>query len=67
VLFLQGGPGRRGGRGLAVGAGHRRGVRPEGNRVAQYTSIAYAERLSEAGIDASIGTTGDSYDKGLAS
>jgi len=32
------------------------------DRGAQYTSIAYTERLSGAGIDASIGTTGDSYD-----
>ncbi len=32
------------------------------DRGAQYTSIAYTERLAEAGIDASIGTTGDSYD-----
>jgi hypothetical protein len=30
--FLRGVPGRRGGRGLAVGAGHRRGVHPEGDR-----------------------------------
>lgn len=32
----------------------------------QYTSIAFTERLTEAGIDASIGTTGDSYDNALA-
>jgi putative transposase len=36
------------------------------DRGAQYTSIAYTERLSEAGIDPSIGTTGDSYDNALA-
>ena len=30
---LQGRPGRRGGRGLAVGAGHRRGGHPDGDRV----------------------------------
>ncbi len=36
------------------------------DRGAQYTSIAYTERLAEAGIDASIGTTGDSYDNALA-
>ncbi len=29
-------------------------------------SIAFTERLTEAGIDASIGTTGDSYDNALA-
>ena len=33
---------------------------------AQYTSIAFTERLTEAAIDASIGTTGDSYDNALA-
>jgi putative transposase len=36
------------------------------DRGAQYTAIAYTERLAEAGIDASIGTTGDSYDNALA-
>ena len=33
VPVLPGVPGRRGGRGAAVGAGHRRGDRPEGDRV----------------------------------
>jgi hypothetical protein len=28
----------------------------------QYTTIAFTERLIDAGIDASIGATGDSYD-----
>ena len=32
----------------------------------QYTSITYTERLAAAGIDASIGTVGDSYDNALA-
>jgi putative transposase len=32
----------------------------------QYTSIAFTERLRDAGIDASIGATGDSYDNALA-
>ncbi|WP_245818930.1 IS3 family transposase, partial [Haloechinothrix alba] len=32
----------------------------------QYTSITFTERLAEAGIDASIGTVGDSYDNALA-
>ncbi len=32
----------------------------------QYTSISFTERLAEAGIDASIGTVGDSYDNALA-
>lgn len=45
---------------------------PEGNivhhsdRGSQYLSIRYTERLAEAGIDASVGTTGDSYDNALA-
>lgn len=32
----------------------------------QYTSIAFTDRLLEAGIDASIGATGNSYDNALA-
>ncbi len=36
------------------------------DRGAQYTSIAFTDRLVEAGIDASVGTTGDSYDNALA-
>ena len=31
----------------------------------QYLSIRYIERLAEAGINASVGTTGDSYDNAL--
>lgn len=33
---------------------------------AQYTSITFTESLAEAGIDASIGTVGDSFDNALA-
>lgn len=33
---------------------------------AQYTSIRYTDRLIEAGLQASIGTVGDSYDNALA-
>ena len=33
---------------------------------AQYLSIRYTERLAEAGIESSVGTTGDSYDNALA-
>jgi transposase InsO family protein len=33
---------------------------------AQYTALRYAERLSEVGAMASVGTTGDSYDNALA-
>ena len=32
----------------------------------QYTSIAFTERLAEAGIDASVGTVGDTLDNALA-
>ena len=32
----------------------------------QYTSIRYTDRLVEAGLNASIGTIGDSYDNALA-
>ena len=33
---------------------------------AQYLSIRYTERLDEAGIKPSVGSTGDSYDNALA-
>ena len=33
---------------------------------AQYTSVRYTTRLTEAGLSASIGTVGDSYDNALA-
>ena len=36
------------------------------DRGSQYTAIRYAERLSEVGALASVGTTGDSYDNALA-
>src|SRR4029453_10278993 len=32
----------------------------------QYVSIRYSERLAEAGIELSVGSTGDSYDNALA-
>jgi transposase InsO family protein len=35
-------------------------------RGSQYPSIRYTERLAEVGINASVGTTGDSYDNALA-
>lgn len=34
--------------------------------LAQYLSIRYSERLSEAGIVASVGSKGDSFDNALA-
>jgi transposase InsO family protein len=36
------------------------------DRGSQYLSILYSERLAEAGIDASVGSVGDSYDNALA-
>jgi transposase InsO family protein len=36
------------------------------DRGTQYLSIRYTERLAECGIQASVGTTGDSYDNALA-
>lgn len=36
------------------------------DRGVQYLSIRYSERLGECGIEASVGTTGDSYDNALA-
>ncbi len=35
-------------------------------RVAQYLSIRYTERLDQAGIAASVGSVGDSFDNALA-
>ena len=32
----------------------------------QYASIRYTERLAEAGVEPSVGSVGDSYDKPLA-
>jgi putative transposase len=36
------------------------------DRGVQYVSIRYAERLSEAGLEPSVGSIGDSYDNALA-
>ncbi len=36
------------------------------DRGSQYVSIRYTERLSEAGIEPSVGSKGDSYDNALA-
>ena len=37
------------------------------DRGSQYLSLAYTDRLAELGIAPSVGSRGDSYDKGLAS
>lgn len=36
------------------------------DRGVQYVSIRYTERLAETGIEASVGSVGDSYDNALA-
>ncbi|TCV75191.1 integrase-like protein [Methylomonas methanica] len=36
------------------------------DRGVQYVSIRYSERLAEAGVEASVGSVGDSYDNALA-
>ena len=36
------------------------------DRGSQYVSIAYTERLADAGIEPSVGSVGDSYDNALA-
>lgn len=36
------------------------------DRESQYVSIRYSERLAQAGIEASVGSVGDSYDNALA-
>jgi putative transposase len=36
------------------------------DRCVQYLSILYTNRMAEAGVIASMGTTGDSYDNALA-
>ena len=36
------------------------------DRGGQYLSVRYTERLAKAGVDASVGSVGDSYDNALA-
>ena len=45
---------------------HRGGLIHHSDRGGQYVSIKYTERLSEAGIEPSVGSVGDSYDNALA-
>ena len=42
------------------------GVVHHSDRGSQYLSLRYSERLQEAGIDASVGSVGDSYDNAMA-
>jgi len=44
----------------------REGLIHHSDRGSQYLSIRYSERLAEAGVDSSVGTTGDSYDNAMA-
>jgi putative transposase len=43
------------------------GLRCHSDAGSQFTSIRYGERLAEIAAVPSIGTVGDSFDKGLAS
>lgn len=38
----------------------------DSDRGSQYLSIRYTERLAQAGVAASVGSRGDSYDNALA-
>lgn len=44
----------------------RDGLIHHSDRGVQYVSVRYTERLAEAGVDGSVGSTGDSYDNALA-
>jgi transposase InsO family protein len=44
----------------------RGGLTHHSDRGSQYVSIRYSERLAEAGIEPSVGSTGDSYDNAMA-
>lgn len=45
---------------------HGGGLIHHSDRGSQYLSIKYTERLSEAGIELSVGSVGDSYDNAVA-
>ena len=45
---------------------HNSGLIHHSDRGVQYVSIRYAQRLSEVGIEPSVGSVGDSYDNALA-
>ncbi len=45
---------------------HRGGLVHHSDRGSQYVSIKYTERLAAAGVEASVGSVGDSYDNALA-
>jgi putative transposase len=50
----------------ANGDGSLESVVAHSDRGSQYTALKYGERLAEAGIAASVGSVGDSYDNALA-
>jgi putative transposase len=50
----------------ARGARRATGLIHHSDRGAQYLAVRYSERLSEAGVVASVGSRGDSYDNALA-
>jgi putative transposase len=50
----------------AAGSGSLESVVAHSDRGSQYTALKYGERLAEAGIAASVGSVGDSYDNALA-
>ena len=53
---------------LSAGASRgREGLIRHWDRGAQYVSLAYSDALITAGVSASVGTVGDSYDNALAS
>jgi transposase InsO family protein len=45
---------------------HGAGLVHHSDRGVQYVSIKYTERLTEAGVEPSVGSVGDSYDNALA-
>ena len=51
---------------MAIGQRRPKDVIHHSDRGSQYLSIKYTERLTEAGIEPSVGSVGDSYDNALA-
>lgn len=52
---------------LSTGASHgHQGLVHHSDRGSQYVSLAYSDALITAGVSASVGTVGDSYDNALA-
>jgi transposase InsO family protein len=46
--------------------GRHNGLIHHSDRGSQYVAICYSERLTEAGIEASVGSVGDAHDNALA-